>query len=464
MVVVPTRPLRRLAALGTLFAFLLASGFAQGPKAGTIRGLFVGVDIYEDKSLPSLTGAAEDAQHLADAFAEVTGTPRSNFIVLRTDLSRTDVPPQRQVEAGDIVAALKKLKADSAPTDVVFVMFSCHGEETTLDTDGAGHGSVIGTPYLCPSNGNFRDVDVRETTCLSVPRVNAILQEIPCRVLVVCYDMCRSRALLTKSQVSNLLPRGPDDGTSSLVLPSRGSIKNPGASSAPSGAVTVFACGSSQRSYEMIDKHRGLFSFYFEDGLRSAADAGGILRLGQVFDYANAKVSEYSHGDQRPSVSDPDSVGGLVLASGRPAGNGGVFKAPTDPSASGADQAFLTGGTALYGKGNYAGAQSMFEQAWEASNQASAEAAYWVSRCVIAADRPRSARVWALKALKIAPESGHAHWAYGTTLQDGGQTKQARAEYELAKKYEPGFTHSYLDLVEMEISKSFSVLTEKAML
>src|SRR6266567_4386893 len=127
----------------------------------SFRGLFVGIDRYEDERIPWLSGAVRDAAALHALFTDTVGEEA----VLLADGDATTAA---------IRAALLELRQASAPTDVVVLAFAGHGSE--------GH-------HLIPCDADAQNLP---GTCISLDELADSVAEIPGSMLLCVLDCCFS--------------------------------------------------------------------------------------------------------------------------------------------------------------------------------------------------------------------------------------------------------------------------------
>lgn len=132
--------------------------------AMTFRGLFVGIDRYDDVRVPWLSGAVRDASALhalcADALA-----------------GETELLVDEAATTSAIRAGLTRLAATASPDDVIVVTYAGHGSE---DHFLVGHDA---------------DVDRIPETCLSLDDLADLVAAIPGTTLLCVLDCCFSGGL-----------------------------------------------------------------------------------------------------------------------------------------------------------------------------------------------------------------------------------------------------------------------------
>jgi tetratricopeptide (TPR) repeat protein len=430
----------------------MTTALAQKSSVGTVRGLMVGIDTYDDqKTLPNLMGAAQDAIHLAQTLAEVTKSDPKNFIVLTTN---GGIPVPRS----SIIRELEHLAHLSGPRDKVFLLFAGHGIDLPSRNGPGGDANHSQTePWFCTTDAVLSDEELSRDTCLDVRKINELASKIPNQVLVVSYDMCRVKPLFSAGQF--MAARGPQKETPppSIQLPAREAEPATQYSSIqpiePTGQMTLFACGPGQRSHEWESKKRGVFTYFFEEGLQKAADADGVLRLGPVVEYLQTAVSEAvgeiynGQEEQTPfPTADPEQVNSVVLATGRPPGSGGAFHPKPTDSASEAVHAYLLAGTELFNKKEYKTAAELFQKALDSSQHRSALAAFWTGRCYDYLELYSKSGPLFEEAARLDPTLGLPHNNLGLRFLNQGEPVKALHEYEECVRLTPGWVPALLNL------------------
>ena len=363
---------------------------SSGAGAATRHALLIGIDKYGSDIVSPLGGAGADAVALAKTLTDVAGFPAANVHVLVNS-------PAQQPTRQAILKALDNLAAAVKPGDMVLFSFSGHG----LQIAGL-------EPSLCPFDINLRDRDTVKTSAVSAAEIRSRFARMPAALLISLYDMCRSDPVAGRAAGSFNLLRG----TQTRALAVSTEVDTP---SRPKASLSLFACSPSERSYEWTAKNRGFFSYFVEQGLRrQAADAGGVVKVNSLLSYLNAAVpgavAREVGAVQTPSFEESGpGVFESVLATGRPAGDGGGSAVSTyvgaTPEARYAT-AFQKGYEAAQAH-RFLEAQDQFEAAVRLRPK-SAEAALAIGRAYeTAADIPTAIH-WFQRAAQIDPKNPDA--------------------------------------------------------
>jgi uncharacterized caspase-like protein len=143
----------------------------------TFHGLFIGIDRYQDRRVPWLSGAARDATALHALFADSLGDRSAR--VLTDDAATTGV----------IRDELQRLAGEAAENDIVVVAYAGHGSEdhriVTYDAD----------------------VGRLAQSCIGLDELADSVAAIPGRALLCLLDCCFSGGFGARVLTSGLRPR-----------------------------------------------------------------------------------------------------------------------------------------------------------------------------------------------------------------------------------------------------------------
>ncbi len=208
----------------------------------TCGALLVGVDQYASKSITPLSYACSDVRKIGDALIEID-FPAKNIRTLVGDGPVGD-RPTRAV----ILAALDELLAKSGPNSTVFVVFSGHGFETP-----------DGRSAFCPEDVEIESAadggpTAKAASAILLEDVAKRLRQDDARFKLFIVDACRESASVSRD--ASATPRSF-------------------ASVDASGLAFLQSCGSSEVSWEHPELGGGVFSAFFTEGLRGAADLDG---------------------------------------------------------------------------------------------------------------------------------------------------------------------------------------------
>ena len=275
------------------------------------HALLIGIDEYEDlNGINPLSGAAADAEAIDKALTEVANFPTANVRLLT---SHGDTKPSRR----NILFELEQLKGSVKRDDLVFIFFAGHGVERE------------NVPCLLPYDTDTRtDLNYRDSV-LPTSVFRDEIQKIPCKALIMAFDMCRTSPFKEGRGTGPNNPLGEAQARSAVLVSTSPAASPPG----PASIVILYACSPRQHSFEWTAKKRGFFSFFLEQGIRStpeggAADEHGVVTMRSLLDYLKKAVSgavaREQGGEQTPyPLSEGADAMQLIIASGRtPQSNG----------------------------------------------------------------------------------------------------------------------------------------------
>jgi tetratricopeptide (TPR) repeat protein len=259
--------------------------------------VLIGIDSYQDKSIPLLEGAVADARGIGSALVDVLGFPRDHvrYLLAERGTSSSGVSP-----TGTAIAhALDWLRKSAKPGDIVFFFFAGHGNQ------------YENKAYFMPCNVDMSGPSVFTQTAIPADTVNHDLSNLKDCVVIAAFDMCRDTAAFVDDQARGIkfnFPMGVLEAGSAL-----GNGKRSAAVHRGGGQVTLLSCSPGQSSHEWGHPRRGCFSYLLELSIRHAADASGKLTVGYILDSLDntltGSAGAIGHGDQVPeSHTDPDAV------------------------------------------------------------------------------------------------------------------------------------------------------------
>jgi len=239
--------------------------------AGKCGAILVGVDEYE--TLDPLEYASSDARKLRDALVEI-GFPSETIRTFVSD-GRIRERPSRD----RILKALDETLAASGPDSTVLIALSGHGFETE-DGDAA----------FCPEDVDAKNIDgkiiVSSETAILIEDVAERLKADDARFKMLIVDACREPASTEKSAATRTRSFSP--------IPDA------------NGVAFLQSCESREFSWEHPELEGGVFTAFFAEGLRGAADAdgdGGVSFL-DVCNYATSQTQRFVR-DKRDARQTP---------------------------------------------------------------------------------------------------------------------------------------------------------------
>jgi helicase len=215
------------------------------------RGLFVGIDRYEDERIPRLSGAVRDASALHALFTDTVGEDA----VLLADADAT---------AAAIREALCHLRQLSAPTDVVVLAFAGHGSERH---------------HLIPCDADPQNLP---GTCISLDELASSVAEIPGSMLLCVLDCCFSGGFGARVFSTGLATRGLTSDP----------IEDALARFVGRGRVALTASAHDQPALESVRSGHGLLTSRLLEALQGADEVreGDRINLYRLVEYVTRQV------------------------------------------------------------------------------------------------------------------------------------------------------------------------------
>jgi hypothetical protein len=220
--------------------------------------LIIGVDQYKDRQISSLSGAANDAKHLADALEKYAGLLPDQVILLATDQ-----PEERQPTRVNILRRLSNLTAVVPKDGLLLVAFAGHGIERG------------GQAYLLPSDAQISDdVSFLEETALSVSRIKERIKATGVQQVIMMLDACRNDPTGRAAAPNNL--------TEAYTRGFNFDVRN----NEVEAFATLYATAVGERAYEYTEKRQGYFTWALVEGLKGGgANDKGEITLGGLIKF-----------------------------------------------------------------------------------------------------------------------------------------------------------------------------------
>ncbi|KYC35410.1 peptidase C14 [Scytonema hofmannii PCC 7110] len=236
----------------------------------------VGVNHYQDESLPSLRYPAIDCQGLAEALAKATrGFPKKE-VIIHHDFGTH--PPTLET----VRRSLQQLISQTRYQDTVLLYFSGHGmlEQSTQQA------------VLCLSDTNK---DNLLTSGLSLQALLQILSASPAHQQLLCLDTCHSGDMvLVGSGAKGAIATDENSITKTLdITPQLQEVLRKRASQSK-GFCALLSCDQGQQSWEFPELGHGLFTYYLMRGLLGeAADSQGVIDADGLYKYVYSQTLRY---------------------------------------------------------------------------------------------------------------------------------------------------------------------------
>ncbi|MEM9924489.1 MAG: caspase family protein [Cyanobacteria bacterium P01_D01_bin.50] len=235
--------------------------------------LLVGINNYQDSSLPSLRYPALDCQGLEESLVKATeGFPNKEIVVYHDFASRSPI-------LKNIRHSLYRIVSQSQPQDSILLYFSGHGmlEPNTQEA------------ILCLSDTNKNNL---LGTGLPMKEVVEMLSVSPAKQQLLCLDTCHSgdMALLGANVGS---ARDGDITPLSNSTPQLMSVLRQRASQSK-GFCALLSCDRGQKSWEFPELGHGVFTYYLMRGLSGeAADVSGFIDADGLYKYVYRQTVQY---------------------------------------------------------------------------------------------------------------------------------------------------------------------------
>lgn len=227
--------------------------------------VIIGIDTYDDETIPDLQYAARDAEYLRTILTEDVKIPSDHVVTLLN----------RDASLAKVRSTLGTwLPRTVGKDDMVFIYYSGHGGAEPSLTGQSEDGTE---KYIMLSDSR---VDDMYSTALPMSELSRIFGRIQADKLLLVMDSCYSGA----SGGRGLLRSGmkavgmSDDYMSQLA--------------ATEGTAILTASRASEVSMESPDFGHGIFTYHLGEALQGAGDADGdqIITLSELYQYVSTEV------------------------------------------------------------------------------------------------------------------------------------------------------------------------------
>ena len=219
------------------------------------HAVVIGIDDYAEDSVPDLSGAVRDATAVADVLTQQHGFAEEDVHVL-LDAEAT------RINIADLLS--NTLRNTVGPEDRVLVYF-------------AGHGTTLGAlGYILPVEGDFSRPGA---TGVSMNELQGWLEGYRSQHILFVADSCYSGLGIPEATT-----RGPADHDGIPGYLRKALNKKI--------RMALVAGSSDEQVLEWVEKEHGLFTYYFLEGLRGAADTDndGLITGDELASYIKPKV------------------------------------------------------------------------------------------------------------------------------------------------------------------------------
>jgi uncharacterized caspase-like protein len=248
-----------------------ASRFASALETGEAKlwVMMLGINDYQDATLPKLRYAAFDCQGLSQALAEATQAfPQKEFFI-HHDLT----PDKPTLQA--IQASLERIVASAKTQDTVLFYFSGHG---VLEPESQ-------QTVLCLADTQKQQL---LNTGLCFQNLLATLGNCAAHSQLIWLDACHSGNISLSGARGHFSEPALLNPTPQLLE----MLRQRAAKSR--GFYALLSCDQGQQSWEFPDLGHGVFSYYLMRGLRGeAAGAYGIIDADALYRYVYHQTLQY---------------------------------------------------------------------------------------------------------------------------------------------------------------------------
>jgi hypothetical protein len=251
--------------------------------------LVVGVQEFQDPSIPTLHFTAKDAHDFAGSLTD------PKYGRFKTENVRVLV--DRQATVRGIREGIGWLREHAKPDDLVVVYISTHGSPKTLDTLGVSYIIANDTELAPPEklySSSYQMVDF----------VEDLNRDIAARRVAVFIDTCHSGAAIRQAQtVDNESPDSPAGFSGAFRAFELGP-----------GRAVLTASRAEEESFESARIENGYFTHFLIEAMRQK---GGMSTVKEIADYVRervrAAVNSDLHHAQTPVFGASDQGDAIVL-------------------------------------------------------------------------------------------------------------------------------------------------------
>jgi uncharacterized caspase-like protein len=231
--------------------------------------LLIGVNRYQDESLPRLRYSAIDCKGLAEALVEATDAFPQREVLVHHDF----VPQSPKLAL--VRESLAQIVRQAKPQDTVIFYFSGHG---LLETESQ-------QTVLCLNDTRKEDL---LNTGLQLLELLNLLNSCAARSQLVWLDACHSGNITLAGARGKTDDRTMFNPTSQLLDLLRQRAAN------SKGFYALLSCDRDQHSWEFPDLRHGVFTYFLIRGLRGeAADRHGAINADGLYRYVYHQTIQY---------------------------------------------------------------------------------------------------------------------------------------------------------------------------
>lgn len=242
-----------------------------------LRGVFVGIDNYQDRRIKKLKYAVNDASKLYQGFQQSLD-PEDIDLVLLTDENATRRNIARRI--GDILAR------QAEPDDFVLIYFAGHGTpETFAEVDEVSR-------YFVTFDTDYQEIF---SSSIDLERdMVRFMNRISSKLVVVILDTCfsgRAGGRTFEGPHLSLLRKDWREGLRLSTL------------DLGEGRVMLCACDDDQVAYEYPQLKHGVFTYYLLSSLSKPYSNENTISLSILYDKVSEQVLDYTGRRQTPLLN-----------------------------------------------------------------------------------------------------------------------------------------------------------------
>lgn len=251
--------------------------------------LVVGIQKFQDNSVPTLSHSVNDAKRVAEALSGPQGRFDPAHVKVLTDEAATKT---------NILLGLGEIRSQAKEDDLVVVYLSSHGLP--------GDDDPTGVSFVVTYDTNVANGATRYATSLPMVELSEFSRRLRAQRFVLILDTCFGGGAVGPDKAKRIVPLD----ASSRIDQFTGSLH---AMKSGSGRAILAASRSSEASYES-SRGNGYFTWFLLDAL---AQHDGLDDLKTVYEATRVKVSdavkqELGH-NQNPVMDFTESGDGIVL-------------------------------------------------------------------------------------------------------------------------------------------------------
>lgn len=225
------------------------------PVRKNTYALIIGINSYEDKSIPSLKYAENDAR-VMESLLKSNGVENVYLLIGKNATQK------------NINVRLAELERMVDEKSFVYIFFSGHGSSRLFVNDTR-------FPYYLPYDTDATNATALQTSCISWVDLTASIKRMKSKGIVVAVNACYG-----------VKPAGAAAGV--------GAPEKPPSTSLGEGRVIISASAANQMAYEVKNYNHSIFFYRLIEALRGEGDFNndGWVDVSETFKWVSEKVEE----------------------------------------------------------------------------------------------------------------------------------------------------------------------------